>query len=92
MPKLPGINHQRAVTAFKKAGFWIAGTVVSDAQDIDKVELPRPLGLVLGSEGEGIREGLHKHLDFRVTLPMQGAPLSYNVAIACALACWAVKR
>lgn len=24
MPKLPGINHQRAVTAFKKAGFWIS--------------------------------------------------------------------
>ncbi|HHT9137639.1 MAG TPA: type II toxin-antitoxin system HicA family toxin [Candidatus Wunengus sp. YC60] len=23
MPKLPGINHQRAVKAFKKAGFWI---------------------------------------------------------------------
>ena len=24
MPKLPGVNHQRAVKAFKKAGFWIA--------------------------------------------------------------------
>ncbi|MEW6173068.1 MAG: type II toxin-antitoxin system HicA family toxin [Bacillota bacterium] len=23
MPKLPGINHQRAVAAFQKAGFWI---------------------------------------------------------------------
>jgi len=24
MPKLPGVNHQRAVKAFQKAGFWIA--------------------------------------------------------------------
>lgn len=24
MPKLQGINHQRAVRAFKKAGFWVA--------------------------------------------------------------------
>ena len=24
MPSLPGINHQRAIKAFKKAGFWIA--------------------------------------------------------------------
>ena len=24
MPKLPGINHQRAVKAFKKVGFWMA--------------------------------------------------------------------
>ena len=23
MPKLPGINHQRAVKAFRKTGFWI---------------------------------------------------------------------
>lgn len=23
MPKLPGINHQRAVSAFEKTGFWI---------------------------------------------------------------------
>lgn len=24
MPKLAGINHQKAVKAFEKAGFWIA--------------------------------------------------------------------
>ena len=24
MPKLSGINHQRAVKAFKRIGFWIA--------------------------------------------------------------------
>lgn len=24
MPKLPGINHERAVRAFQKVGFWIA--------------------------------------------------------------------
>ena len=24
MPNLPGINHQRAVRAFERAGFWIA--------------------------------------------------------------------
>jgi len=23
MPKLPGINHQRAIKAFEKAGFWV---------------------------------------------------------------------
>jgi len=24
MPKISGINHQRAIKAFEKAGFWIA--------------------------------------------------------------------
>ena len=23
MPKLPGVNHQRAIKALEKAGFWI---------------------------------------------------------------------
>ena len=23
MPRLPGINHQRAVKAFEKCGFWV---------------------------------------------------------------------
>jgi predicted RNA binding protein YcfA (HicA-like mRNA interferase family) len=23
MPKLPGINHKRAIKAFEKAGFWV---------------------------------------------------------------------
>jgi len=25
MPKLAGINHQKAVKAFKKTGFWVVG-------------------------------------------------------------------
>ena len=24
MPRLPSVNHQRAIKAFEKAGFWIA--------------------------------------------------------------------
>jgi predicted RNA binding protein YcfA (HicA-like mRNA interferase family) len=24
MPTLPGVNHQQAIKAFEKAGFWIA--------------------------------------------------------------------
>ena len=24
MPKLPGVNHQQAIRALEKAGFWIA--------------------------------------------------------------------
>ncbi len=24
MPKIPGINHKRAVKAFEKSGFWLA--------------------------------------------------------------------
>jgi len=76
----------------KKAGYWAAGTVTEGGEDINKVSLPFPLCLVLGSEGKGIRHGLQKHLDLKITLPMRGAQLSFNVAMACAIFCHEIAK
>ena len=78
-------NLRTALLKAKKAGYWAVGTVVEDGQDINTTSLPFPLCLVLGAEGKGIRYGIQKHLDLKVTLPMQGAQLSLNVAMACAV-------
>ncbi|MEA3560927.1 MAG: 23S rRNA (guanosine(2251)-2'-O)-methyltransferase RlmB [Candidatus Omnitrophota bacterium] len=81
-------NLSNAVIKVGKSGYWIVGAVVSEkAEDIGKVSLPFPLGLVLGSEGGGIRYGLEKHLDIKAHIPMQGARLSFNVNMACAIFC-----
>ena len=77
----------------KKLGFWIAGAVVDeDAEDITKLSIPFPLGLVLGSEGGGIRKGLQKRLDIRAFIPMRGAPLSFNVSMATGIFCHEITR
>ncbi|MBI4827016.1 MAG: 23S rRNA (guanosine(2251)-2'-O)-methyltransferase RlmB [Nitrospirae bacterium] len=78
-------NMSQALTEAKEAGYWAVGTVVEDGADINKVSLPFPLCLVLGSEGKGIRHGIDKHLDMKVTLPMKGAQLSFNVAMSYAI-------
>ena len=79
-------NLAPALDDAKAAGFWVAGAVVGDeAEDITALSFPFPLALVLGSEGGGIRKGLQKRLDIRVRIPMQGAPLSFNVSMACAI-------
>ena len=86
-------NMANALTTAKKAGYWIAGTVVSDGvEDISKTSLPFPVGLVMGSEGEGIRQGLLKHLDIKVRIPMEGAKLSFNVSMACAIFCYEISK
>ncbi len=86
-------NLTKAMLAAKKAGYWMAGAVVDEgAQDIHKLSLPFPLGLVLGSEGEGVRYGVDKHLDIRARIPMGGAPLSFNVAMACAIFGYEISR
>ena len=86
-------NLSQAVLLAKKHGYWIMGAVLnSEAEYINKTSLPFPLGLVLGSEGKGIRYGLQKHLDLKARIPMQGAELSFNVAIASAVFCYEVSK
>lgn len=78
-------NLSTALISANEEGFWSVGAVVEDGQDINKTELVFPLCLVLGSEGKGIRPGLVKHLEMKVKIPMEGAALSFNVAMACAI-------
>jgi 23S rRNA (guanosine2251-2'-O)-methyltransferase len=86
-------NLSSAIFGLKKAGFWIAGAVVSsEAENIFKKELPFPLALIMGSEGEGIRDGLIKELDMQLRIPMEGAKLSLNVSIATAIFCQEIAR
>ena len=85
-------NLSAALRDAKEAGYWAAGAVVEGGENINKASLPFPLCLVLGSEGKGIRYGIQKHLDLKVTLPMMGAPLSFNVAMSCAIFAHEITR
>ncbi len=85
-------NMTVALLKAKKEGYWVVGTVVEEGSDINDVALPFPVCLVLGSEGKGIRYGIRKHLDMTVSLPMRGAALSFNVAMACAIFCHEISR
>jgi len=85
-------NLAQAIIRAKKDNYWIAGAVVEGGETVSGVKLPFPLGLVLGSEGEGVRYGVEKHLDLRFSIPMHGAPLSFNVTTAAAIICYEVAR
>jgi len=85
-------NLASALGDAKEAGCWIVGAVVEDGQDLNTVSLPFPLCLVLGSEGKGIRHGVKKQLDMKVRLPMNGARLSFNVAMASAIFCYEISK
>jgi 23S rRNA (guanosine2251-2'-O)-methyltransferase len=85
-------NLSNALIHAKKAGYWIAGTVVEGGDDLNKISFPFPLCLVLGSEGKGIHHAAQKQLELKVTLPMRGAALSFNVAMASAIFCYEITR
>jgi len=86
-------NISNAVITAKKNGLWIIGAVLAtDAKDLNTVSIPFPLGVVFGSEGEGVRYGVEKHIDIKAKIPMKGASLSYNVSMASAIFCYEINK
>ncbi|GAB4543601.1 MAG: 23S rRNA (guanosine(2251)-2'-O)-methyltransferase RlmB [Thermodesulfovibrionia bacterium] len=86
------VNLSQAIREAKDRGYWVAGAVVEGGEEIGNVSLPFPLAIVLGSEGKGLRYGILKHIDLKVTIPMRGVNLSFNVAMACAILCYEITR
>lgn len=85
-------NISSALIQAKEKGYWLAGGLTEGGEDLLAAQLPFPLALVMGSEGKGIRNIVREHLDLRLTLPMPGAHLSFNVATATAIFCYEIFR
>ncbi len=74
-------NLSRTIDDLKKAGLWIAGADM-DGGDMYKADLSGALGIVIGSEGEGIGRLVKEKCDFLVSIPMKGQISSLNASVA----------
>jgi 23S rRNA (guanosine2251-2'-O)-methyltransferase len=80
-------NLVNAMRELKEQGVWMAGLDIGpNVVPLDRADLNIPLGLVLGSEGEGMRRLVRDTCDLLVTLPMRGHVESLNVATVGAVA------
>ena len=52
---------------------------------------PERLAIVLGTEGDGLRDGTIRHCDYTVRIPMTHGVDSLNVAAASAVAFWELR-
>ena len=76
-------NLVQAIETFKKAGAWVVGLDESPrSQTPDQVRLDGALAVVVGSEGEGIRQLVRQKCDFMLRLPMRGQIESLNASVA----------
>ena len=77
-------NLAQAITTLKEAGAWIIGLEGSDeqAQSPGEIRLDGAVGIVVGSEGHGMRPLVRKSCDLLMKLPMQGEIESLNAAVA----------
>lgn len=84
-------NLAQAIEALKQNDIWVVGLESNPyAQPIASISLKGPLALVVGSEGEGLRELTRKSCDFLAFLPMSGKIESLNAAVAGSIALYLV--
>ena len=85
-------NLARAIDRLKERGIWVVGTDAEAPQTLYAADLRRPLGMVLGAEGGGMRRLTRERCDFLVRIPMAGQVESLNVSVAAGVALFEARR
>ena len=78
------VNLARAVDQLQERGYSVIGLDSEGAEPIETVPLSKPLALVLGAEGKGLRRLTRERCDRIARLDLPGPIKSLNVSNACA--------
>jgi 23S rRNA (guanosine2251-2'-O)-methyltransferase len=75
-------NLVRAMEEMKEVGYWLVGLDERAEKNYTEVDYKSSIGIVMGSEGDGLHELTRKRCDFLVSLPTTGPVKSLNVSVA----------
>ena len=82
MPYFMVTNLARTLNELKERNIWVIGTSDDAPKTLYQIDLKVPVALVLGAEGDGMRQLTRKTCDELVGIPMKGAVESLNVSVA----------
>ncbi len=85
-------NLVQALEQLKERGVWVVGFDAAGTERWDAVDLTRPVALVLGGEGRGIRRLVRERCDHLVSIPHFGHVSSLNVSVAAGVALYEAVR
>jgi 23S rRNA (guanosine2251-2'-O)-methyltransferase len=84
------VNLSRALDDIAEAGYWRIGLDGDAGDELDSAMGSGKLALVMGAEGEGMRQNISAHCDSLAKLPISSAMESLNVSNATAIALYAI--
>ena len=84
-------NLSRTMEELKKAGLWFVCADM-DGEVMYRQNLTGPIGLVIGSEGDGVSALVKKHCDFITSIPMSGQIDSLNASVAAGILAFEIVR
>lgn len=91
VPWVRVVNLARALDEIAEAGFWRIGLTGHADSSLNEVLGDARIALVLGAEGEGMRQNTETHCDQLARLPISDRVESLNVSNAAAIALYAVS-
>lgn len=84
-------NLAKTMEDLKKQGLWfVCGDM--DGTPMYKLDLKGPIGLIIGSEGEGVGRIVKKACDFVASIPMKGDIDSLNASVAAGILAYEIVR
>jgi len=92
LPILIVTNLARVLRHLKQRGIWLAGTTDAAGTELYQTDLKGPLGLVMGSEGKGMRRLTFELCDYRLRIPMHGTVSSLNVSVSTGICLYEIIR
>ena len=84
-------NLVKTMDELKEKGLWFACADM-DGEPMYGLNLTGPIGLVIGSEGEGVSRLVKENCDFTAAIPMKGEITSLNASVACGILAYEVVR
>ncbi len=84
-------NLVKTIEELKKEGLWFVCADMSGTT-MYQLDLKGPIGLVVGSEGEGVGRLVKEKCDFTASIPMKGDIDSLNVSVAAGVLAYEIVR
>ncbi len=86
-------NAEACVAALKGKGFRIVATSPrADSVTPETIPLDRPMAFCFGTELTGLSDGMMKHADTFLRIPMHGFTESYNISVSAAIVLYTVMQ
>ena len=84
-------NLGRTMEELKKKGIWFVCADMDGTRMYD-LNLTGPIGLVIGSEGDGVGKLVKRNCDFVASIPMKGDIDSLNASVAAGVLAYEIVR
>lgn len=85
-------NLTRALDELADMGYWRVGLSGEAEKTLAQTDAGENVALVMGSEGQGIRQGVERACDFLAKLPIEDSVESLNVSVATSIALYEMVR